>query len=142
MISQSSALPPLAPRELANYGFARVRDLAFDAIHALWRRRQEEGMKQLDIVRALSRDPAWVSRNLRGPGNWTLRTIGELVEALNGEIEIVIHAKEEVPERPSNYSAYFGYQVPPTRSEIGALEGARQVLGSIPAGFSGQPATS
>src|SRR5579864_6387916 len=125
MNSQSSALPPLAPRELANYGYARARDLAFDAIHALWRRRQQEGMRQLDVVRAIDRDRAWVSRNLRGPGNWTLRTIGELVEALNGELEIVVHAREDAPEKLSNYSAYAGYQLAP-KLEISAVQGASQ----------------
>jgi hypothetical protein len=66
-------------------------------------------MKQSDIVKAIDRQPAWVSRNLRAPGNWTLRTIGELVEALGGEVEIVVHAKEDPLQNPSNYSAYIDY---------------------------------
>ena len=139
MTSRSSLLPPLAPRELADYGFARARDLAFDAISKLWQRRQQEGMKQKDIVQAIGRDAGWVSRNLRGPGNWTLRTIGELAEALNGELEIVIHAKDDPLQRPSNYSAYVGYQVPPSGQTTAAMKGGTQILGSIPAGFSGHP---
>lgn len=139
MISQSSALPPLQPRELADFGFARARDLAFDAIRSLWRRRQREGMKQTHIVAAIGRDPGWVSRNLRGPGNWTLRTIGELVEALNGELEILVHAKEDAPDQLVNYSAYSGYQSPPPGQEIRGLQGGGQVIG-LPAGFAGRPA--
>jgi hypothetical protein len=77
---------------------------------------------------------------LRGPGNWTLRTIGELVEALNGELEITVHAKEDPPERRTNYSAYSGYQIPSAGQMFAALEGGSQVIGSIPAGFSGRPA--
>ena len=82
-------------RDRADYGFARVRDIAFDAVQSLWRRRRSEGMKQVDIARSLEREPAWVNRSLRGPGNWTLRTFGEMVEALNGEIEITVHAMED-----------------------------------------------
>ena len=57
-------------------------DLAFDAVSNLWRRRQSEGMKKKDIAEALGRDPAWVSRSLSGPGNWTLTTFGELTPRL------------------------------------------------------------
>jgi hypothetical protein len=99
----------LTARERRDYGFARVRDLAFDAVQSLWRRRRDAGMKQIEIVNAIGRQPAWVSRNLRAPGNWTLRTIGELVEALGGEVEIRVYAKEDRPEAAQNYSAYDGY---------------------------------
>jgi transcriptional regulator with XRE-family HTH domain len=93
----------------ANYGFARVRDVAFDAISDLWRRREAEGVKQKEIAEALGRDPGWVSKNLRGPGNWTLRTIGELVEVLGGEIVIKVYALEDPLESRDNYDAYLGY---------------------------------
>jgi hypothetical protein len=138
MISQSSSLPALRPRELADYGFARARDLAFDAIQTLWRRRQSQGMRQIDIVTKIGRDAGWVSRNMRAPGNWTLRTIGELVEALDGELEIVVHAKEDPLERLANFSAYAGYEMSHDRP-ITAAQGASQVLGQVPAGFSGSP---
>lgn len=96
-------------RDRANYGFARVRDAAFDAVLSLWRRRQSEGWKQADLVHILNRDRSWVSRNLRGPGNWTLRTFGELVEALDGEAEIIVHALEDPLEPARNFDAYTGY---------------------------------
>jgi hypothetical protein len=97
-------------RDAADYGFARARDIAFDAVHGLWRRRSAEGMKQVDIARAIGRDAAWVCRSLRGPGNWTLRTIGELVYGMNGELEIAVHGIEDpLPERP-NFHAYAGYE--------------------------------
>ena len=97
-------------------------------------------MRQTDIVAAVGRDAGWVSRTLRAPGNWTLRTIGELVEALNGEIEIIVHAKEEPTAQFSNYHAYAEYMPPPLTSETGAFVGGTQVIGAIPAGFSGRPA--
>jgi hypothetical protein len=99
----------LLPKERRDYSYARARDLAFDAVRALWQRRRSEGMRQSDIVNAIERQPAWVSRNLRGPGNWTLRTIAELVEALGGELSISVHALEDPIEVPPNYDAYADY---------------------------------
>ncbi|HVH74508.1 MAG TPA: hypothetical protein VM755_06295 [Stellaceae bacterium] len=138
MISHYNVLPAFQPRELADYGFARARDIAFDAIQVLWRRRRAEGMRQADIVAAIGRDAGWVSRNLRAPGNWTLRTIGELVEALNGELEIIVLPKEDAPEHPSNYHAYMGYELPHPHGTRG-VSGGSQFIGTIPAGFSGMP---
>jgi hypothetical protein len=93
-----------------DYGFARARDLAFDAVTELWRKRRAAGTKQSDIAAILNRDPGWVSRQLSGPGNWTLRTFGELVEALDGEAEISVHPIEEAPADRTNYHAYLEYQ--------------------------------
>jgi transcriptional regulator with XRE-family HTH domain len=96
----------------ADYGFARVRDAAYDAVMDLWRRRKSEGMTQAQLAEALGGDTGWLSRNFRGPGNWTLKTVGRLVEALNGEVEIRVHALEDAnPARP-NYHAYVGYEPP------------------------------
>jgi hypothetical protein len=93
MTSRSRA-PKSESQNRADYGFARARDVAFDAVQSLWRKRKAEGMKQTDIAKALGHHPAWVNRNLRGPGNWTLRTFGELVEAMNGEIVITVYGIE------------------------------------------------
>jgi transcriptional regulator with XRE-family HTH domain len=99
----------LAPREREAYGFARVRDIAFDAVRELWMRRQASGMTQKDLAAKLGRDQGWVSRYLKGPGNWTLRTIGSFVEALDGEIEIKVYALEDPLSRARNSDAYSGY---------------------------------
>lgn len=104
MTSQSS-VSALGPKELADYGFGRVRDIAFDAVRALWTRRKSEGWKQNRIAEAIDMPEARLSKYLSGPGNWTLRTLGELVEGLDGEIEITIRAKEDV-RSGSNYDAY------------------------------------
>jgi hypothetical protein len=93
-----------------DFGFARARDIAFDAVLELWRKRRDSGMKQSDIARILNRDAGWVSRQLRGPGNWTLRTLGELVEAMDGEVTIhAVPIEEEATER-RNHDAYAGYR--------------------------------
>lgn len=96
-----------------DYGFARARDVAFDAVQTLWHRRRNQGVKQTDIATFLGRDPAWVNRKMRGPGNWTLRTIGELVEALDGEIEINVYGMEDFVSPKPNFHAYAGYEPPP-----------------------------
>jgi len=95
--------------ERADYGFARVRDAAYDSVMDLWRRRKAEGMTQAQLAEALGGDAGWLSRNLRGPGNWTLRTVGRFVEALNGEVELKVHAMEDPLPVPPNYHAYVGY---------------------------------
>jgi transcriptional regulator with XRE-family HTH domain len=105
-----SDLTSLSPSERREFGFARARDAAFDAVSSLWNRRQNEGMTQTDIANALGSDPGWVSKNLRGPGNWTLRTFGAFVEALNGEARITIRALDDPPQVLSNYHAYVGYE--------------------------------
>ena len=89
-----------------DYGFARVRDLAFDAVRELWAKRQGAGMKQTELAARLGRDTAWVSKKLKGPGNWTLRTFGELVEALDGDAEIIVVGLETPLRLRPNFDAY------------------------------------
>jgi transcriptional regulator with XRE-family HTH domain len=109
MSSQSKQIA-MAPDQKADYGFARVRDAAYDAVMELWRRRKAEGMTQAELAHAIGGDAGWLSRNLRGPGNWTLRTVGRLAEALNGEVEVKVHGLEDPLPVPPNYHAYVGYE--------------------------------
>jgi hypothetical protein len=96
--------PTLPVEDKRRLAFLRVRDTAFDAVTALWRLRKTQGMSQKDIGDALSRDPAWVSRNLAGPANWTMKTFGEFVEALDGYATISVVPKENVPA--GNFDIY------------------------------------
>ena len=100
----------LVQRDLAEFGVARFRDLVFDAVLMLWRRRQSEGWTQQRVAKVIGRDPAWVSRNLSAPANWTLRTVGELVQALEGEADIRIDALDDPLPNPENFDAYDGYE--------------------------------
>jgi len=100
-----SKLPLLPAKDLAAYGTARARDIAFDAIRSLWDRRKEEGMKQKELAALIGRDAGWVSRCFRGPGNWTFQTFGALAIGLGGEIEIIVRPIEE-PSPPTNFDAY------------------------------------
>lgn len=104
MISPWANSSPIEPK----FGFARTRDLAFGAIRRMWKLRQSQGMTQVDLAARLDRDPAWVSKKLSGPTNWTLRTFGDLVDALDGEVEIHI-ADLRTGRTSGNYDAYSGY---------------------------------
>ncbi|NQV61413.1 MAG: hypothetical protein HQ502_17230 [Alphaproteobacteria bacterium] len=110
MTSQSKHIPTLEPADVADYGVNHAQDLAFDAVRDLWQRRSAEGMKQIDVAKAIGADPAWVSRKFRGPSNWTMRALGELVQGLRGEMEIVVYAIEDSPHRRPNRTAYQDYQ--------------------------------
>ncbi len=99
-------LEPLNTQERADYGQARVRDAAFDAVQRLWKIRKAAGMTQADLAAKLGKDPAWVSRNMTGPRNWTFKTFGALIEALEGEVEIVAFGKDEPVSEAPNFRAY------------------------------------
>lgn len=114
-------------RDLATYHFEHVRNIIFTAVLGLWRRRQDQGMKQVDLAKFLERDPAWVSRSLRGPGNWTLRTFGELVAAMDGDIEVIVRPAEDVAANRINYDAYKELDhksVEKTQSHLGSVKDA------------------
>jgi transcriptional regulator with XRE-family HTH domain len=105
-MTSRSALDAMTPEDRALYGFAVVRNAAFEAVQALWRRRKAEGLTQLQLAERIGRNPARISKYLKGPGNWTLRTFGELVEALAGEAEITVYGLEDPLPNPKNYDAY------------------------------------
>ena len=85
----------LSVKEADDYAVARLRNAAFDAVHSLWRKRQQEGMTQKTLAEALGRDQGWVSRALSGPANWEFKTFARLVRALGGEAEITVKGLEE-----------------------------------------------
>ena len=118
----------LQPRELTDYGFARARDIAFDAVTALWRRRRDAGMNQKELAEIIGRDTSWVSRNLRGPGNWTLRTLGAFVEGLNGELKIIVEAAEDQPLTGGNYYSAYDELKGPVPVPRG-LDNSAQIIG-------------
>ena len=90
----------------AGYGYARARDRAFAAVRDLWRVRKKAGLTQRELGERLGKQEGWVSRKLSGPSNWTLRTLGELSDALEGEVEINIVDLKAVDVKRSNFDAY------------------------------------
>ena len=112
----NSSLEPLDAEELAEFGQARIRGLAFDAVRRLWKLRSASGLTQAQLAANIGKDPAWVSRNMSGPRNWTFKTFGALVEALGGEVEIDAFRKEDTTPTSSNYRAYDDYTTQSTAS--------------------------
>src|SRR4051812_48021419 len=117
-MSSKSANDPfaLSGDDLKNYAFARAKDIAYDSVQELWRYRKAHGWKQIDVAKALGdADAGWVSRALRGPGNWTFRTFASLIEALGGHLEIRVRPAEIVKAENSraNYHAYSDYERSP-----------------------------
>lgn len=104
-------LVPLTGRALEEFGAEVIKNEVFDQVLLLWERRKGEGWTQKIVADAIGRDPAWVSRNLSAPGNWTVRTMGAFVQGLDGEIDIKINALEDAVEQPSNYDAYDDYNI-------------------------------
>jgi hypothetical protein len=131
-----SELTHLPPKERRDYGFLRVRDAAFDAVSALWDRRQREGMTQAQITEEIDADAGWVSRNLRGPGNWTMKTFGAFVEALNGEVQISIRAAEDPLPVITNYHAYVDYEpeMPATTQSVSGMRVSGSTIQITPSG--------
>ena len=107
-------IPDMTPEDRAAYGFGRVRNAAYEAVQNLWRRRKSEGLTQQSLGERIGMDPARVCKYLQGPGNWTLQTFGALVEALDGEAEIIVRGLDEAPAIRTNYHAYCGYELPAT----------------------------
>ncbi len=92
--------------ERGDFGFAMARNAAFLAVLSLWDKRKNAGLKQTELAKIIGRDPGWVNTQLKGPGNWTLRTFGEMVEALDGEVEIQVIDRKQAGLIISNFDAY------------------------------------
>jgi transcriptional regulator with XRE-family HTH domain len=99
----------LTAQELERFGTARARDAAYDAVMTLWRDRKSKGLTQKLLAEKIGRDRGWVSRYLRGPGNWTLKTLGAFAQGLDAEVEISIVPLEKSRNADSNSDAYSGY---------------------------------
>ena len=67
---------------------------------------RERGITQSDMARQLGVDRSFVSRILKGAGNPTIRTIGEIAGVLGYRPELVFHKvarTEGANQRPFNY---------------------------------------
>lgn len=95
--------PEHKAEERRTLGFARVREAIFDAVDSLWQQRQLEGVKKKDLAEAIGYHPSQITRALAGPGNWTLETVGALVEAMDGELHVEVRPRESCME---NYDIY------------------------------------
>lgn len=78
------------------YGAELVKNEAFSAIRALLELRLEQGKSQKEIAASIGKDEGWLSRNLAGPANWTFKTFGVLVQALDGCAEVKVIPSEDI----------------------------------------------
>jgi hypothetical protein len=97
----------MSPEDRAQYGAAVAKDAAFDAVRSLWIRRSAENWTRKQIAESIGVDEGWLSKQFQGPRNWTMETFGALVMGLNGNIEIIVRAMEDITSSQySNYDAY------------------------------------
>jgi transcriptional regulator with XRE-family HTH domain len=106
------SVPELSKSGRVEYMVARTQDEAFDAVKALWRRRQAEGLTLKDLAERIDGDSGRLSKHLKGPSNWTIKTYAKLVAALGGEPRIGIIVPEDhiAQNRRDNYDVYFSYE--------------------------------
>lgn len=106
----------MTPEERAQYGAAVAKDAAFDAVSKLWRRRRSENWTRKQAADSIAVDEGWYSKQFVGPRNWTMESFGALVQSLNGELEIIVHAMEDVSaSERANYDAYAELEDSPKR---------------------------
>ncbi|MFT8613173.1 MAG: helix-turn-helix domain-containing protein [Gluconobacter oxydans] len=101
----SSFWEEFSPQEVEQLGHELAKHAAHAAVRQLLELRLSEGMSQRAIAEKIGRDPGWLSKTLRGPANWTLKTVGSIVEAMDGKLVINAIPKEESSR--NNYDAYI-----------------------------------
>jgi hypothetical protein len=101
----------MSPKDRAQHGAALAKGAAFDAVYGLWRRRSAEGWPQARVASNVDVDEGWLSKQFVGPRNWTMESVGTLVEGLDGQIEIIVRANEDVASDKFNYDAYAEYGI-------------------------------
>jgi transcriptional regulator with XRE-family HTH domain len=81
-----------APVTAGDLGYARTatRLMVAGAVWRLWDQlRRDQGLDQQWLADRLGKDKSRVSRLLKGPGNWTMDTVADLLEAMEGRLTLV-----------------------------------------------------
>ena len=65
-----------------------VEALAAEASEAIARLMAEQGVSKADLARRLDKSRAWVTQLLSGRANMTVRTLAEVVHALDAEVKL------------------------------------------------------
>jgi len=65
-----------------------VEGLIADTAQLIWDLMERKNLKQADLARLLNKTPAFVSQLLNGKANMTIRTLAEVVYALDATIKI------------------------------------------------------
>lgn len=76
-----------------------------DFTEAIFQRMESEGMSRSELARRLGTSPAYITKILRGDGNFTIATMVRLARALGMELKIELRSQESsaqaVPVRPT-----------------------------------------
>lgn len=108
----SLSAPSMTKQQMRDYVSERARAIAFDAVYALWQKRHAEGRMKSALADTLGKNNSWVSRSLKGPANWTIKTLAELTYALDGDLEIIVRPLEDIKKTRRNYDIYSEYELP------------------------------
>jgi hypothetical protein len=105
-MTSHSVLSPMTPKERAQHGAFVARDAAFDAVYGLWRQRRMQNWTLKQAAATIDADEGWLCKQFQGPRNWTMETFGSLIEALDGHLQIIVRAKDDLRADRDNYDAY------------------------------------
>lgn len=89
MSKRTRNLKVAKPISEADQAYARTmtRLMVSGAVWDLWDRiRKEQGLDQRWLAERLGKHESRVSRLLKEPGNWTIDTVADFLEAMNGRI--------------------------------------------------------
>ena len=95
-LARKDAVKPLSDRE-RGHASTTTRMIVARAVWDLWDEVvKEEAVDRQWLADRLGKDKTRISRLLNGPGNWTLDTVAELLEAMGGRITTVKAARYHV----------------------------------------------
>lgn len=89
----SSTQLPFTKEEIADHGLVysrqRLKNQLFEVVlQAFVERFRRNNLNKSDLAFAMKRDPAQITRWLKGPGNWTLDTVSDILRALRADLRV------------------------------------------------------
>jgi len=91
-MSQKQSNPLDRFRETLDYELANVEMDFTDSLESLMQRR---GVNKSELARRIGTSPSYITKILRGSTTFTMEMMVKLVRALDGEIHVRAHAKED-----------------------------------------------
>jgi len=94
-------------------------------------RQEDKGLNQAGLARRIGRKPEVVNRLLGAPGNWTLKTVSDLLLGMGAEPDFIIERLKDIADRGAANNLLSGVKIgqsangvpmsPPTRTEMRPL---------------------
>lgn len=110
--------PDASPIPAATLGYfdAYAQDQAYDSVMQLFLKLADEGaMTRALIAKRLKKKPEQVTRWLGGPGNWTLRTLADLLLAMDYVPQITAVPLSSLRRGNYTHPATFQFDPPPAQ---------------------------